>query len=102
MHRPGGLRQYVSASELRTKMTSRQRSYIYAGYLDANFSITDAPSLCAEINNASYQWALENAGYENRARFQRYGEPYVMGPDLGPYNAGPEWICNNSRIGGEE
>jgi hypothetical protein len=35
-------------------MTSRQRSYIKAGYLDADFNVTDAPNICAEINNASY------------------------------------------------
>ena len=86
--------EYVSASELRVKMTSRQRSYISAGYLDANFSVTDAPNICAEINNASINWALGKASGSAVNRYTTYGELYEVGPDLGPYNAGPEWICN--------
>ena len=42
---------YISASELRTKLVSRQAMLVAAGEKDVNFTQTDViPSLCAGVN----------------------------------------------------
>ena len=82
----------VTAQEVRTKMKSRQAIYQAVGFANAQFNVTDAPNICAEINTLSYQYAMSHAGARTVARFQKLGEPYVMGPDIGPLNIGPLWI----------
>jgi hypothetical protein len=81
----------VSASEIRAKLKSRQVVYEATG-LPADFNKTDTPSLCAEINSHALAWAYAKADPLTLARYQRIGEPYALGEDLGPYNAGPLWI----------
>lgn len=82
----------VSAYEIRAKLKSRQTVYEHAGLTPADFNVTDAPSLCAEINKHAFTWATNVSGAASLARYQRIGEEYVYGEDLGPYNAGPLWI----------
>ena len=81
----------VSAYEIRAKLKSRQVVYEHLG-LPADFNMTDAPSLCAMINQHAFAWALNISSTAARARYARIGEAYVFGEDLGPYNAGPVWI----------
>eukprot|EP00457_Paulinella_chromatophora_P005137 gb/GEZN01005151.1/.p1 GENE.gb/GEZN01005151.1/~~gb/GEZN01005151.1/.p1 ORF type:complete len:569 (+),score=83.65 gb/GEZN01005151.1/:50-1756(+) len=83
--------EYVSALEIGTKMRSRQ--YVWnATEEDAPESLDDG-NRCADINQAAYQWALDRVSSSTLARFQRYGKPMVMGPDILPYPpAGPWWI----------
>ena len=88
---------YQSASELRVKLKSRQSLLLAAGVdpLLIHFNQTDTAGFnCADINNASYQWALEHAGTKARARFEKIGEPLIMGKDIFLSNAGPAWIWN--------
>ena len=42
--------QPITASEMRCKMMSRQSMWKAAGVEDANFDVTDAPNICADIN----------------------------------------------------
>ena len=87
----------ISASEMRVKMSSRQAIMEAAGYPNVNFNTSDGSSICKIINQASYNWALLNASKITVMRFQKFGEPYVMGEDEGPYNAGPLWIWDPLR-----
>jgi hypothetical protein len=81
----------VTAYEIRAKLKSRQVVYEATG-LPADFNKTDSPSICATINQHAMDWALNRTDDVTRARFEKIGEPYVFGEDLGPYNAGPVWI----------
>jgi hypothetical protein len=83
-----------SADELRTKLASRQTMLLATGLspADAPLNVTDAPSICGEINQKSIDWAWHHAPNRTRQRFMRIGEALVIGPDMGPYNAGPLWI----------
>lgn len=84
--------QPITASEMRCKMMSRQSMWKAAGVEDANFDVTDAPPICADINQEALQWALDNAGSRTLQRYKNIGEIMEMGADKGPYNAGPLWI----------
>lgn len=82
-----------TAKEMRCKMKSRQ--VIYEGTIDPDAKIadTDSTSLCAEINTAAYEWALENAPEATVDRFKKLGIPMVMGKDIRyKVPAGPLWI----------
>lgn len=82
----------TSANEMRVKLKSRQVVMEAAGYKNVDFNKTDGGSLCKDINQASYDWALKNADNSTLMRFQKYGVKMVMGKDEGPYNEGPLWI----------
>ncbi len=82
----------TSASEMRVKLKSRQAVMEGAGYKNVDFNTSDGSSICKVINQASYDWALQNAHASTVARFQKNGVQMVMGEDLGPYNEGPLWI----------
>ena len=82
----------TSATEMRVKMCSRQAMMKAAGYGVLDFNKTDGGSICQDINAASYKWAMDNAGEDAVARFNKFGEQMVMGEDKGPYNVGPLWI----------
>ncbi len=82
----------TSASEMRVKLKSRQIVFQAGGYQNVDFNKTDGSSICRDINQESYNWALQNASTITLARFTKYGVPMVMGEDKGPYNVGPIWI----------
>ncbi|GIL62576.1 hypothetical protein Vafri_16759 [Volvox africanus] len=93
----------VSAYELRTKMNSRQASYLAAGFKDADFQKLDAnPTRCADINQLAIKWALRNAPVKSVARYYSIGRQLVVGDDLGPYNAGPFWIWNDMHYNNQK
>jgi len=50
----------VSASEMKTKISSRQAVQVKGGNADADFHETDeVGNRCAEINNESIKWAYD-------------------------------------------
>lgn len=82
----------TSASEIRSKMSSRQAIFQAAGKGKQDFNKTDGSSLCKVINQAAYDWAVGTCGAKTLARFQQLGQAMIMGEDKGPYNIFPEWI----------
>jgi len=93
---------YTSASEIGTKMASRQCLLILGvgkSEADTPFSVDD-PDFCQIANKQAYQWALDHADETTKARFATYGQPYTFGADIqkagGPLyiNAGIEYKDN--------
>ena len=83
----------ISATEMKTKLNSRQRIQEHAGAEFADFSTLDEEgNRCAEINDASIEWAYGKLSKEAKANYDQFGQKYVTGDDLGPYNEGPLWI----------
>lgn len=85
----------VTASELRTKMKSREAIQQQAGLKNVNFTQTDLDeTTCQKINQASYDWALSKASPKALARFKKYGQPYVFAKDIKATVGitGPTWI----------
>lgn len=83
----------IAATEQKAKLMSRQSFQIAAGNADADFHETDeVGNRCADINQASLDWALEHAGADAKKRYEALGKKIVIGDDMGPYNAGPLWI----------
>ncbi len=83
----------ISASEIKTKLSSRQAIQQAAGAEFADFHDTDeVGNRCAEINDASIQWAYSRLSKAAKANYDQFGQKYVTGDDLGPYNEGPLWI----------
>ena len=83
----------TAASEIKTKISSRQRTQIKGGDADADFSVTDETgNRCAEINDASIKWAYDRVSSAARANYDALGQKLVTGDDKGPYNEGPLWI----------
>jgi len=83
----------ISASEMKTKMMSRQQSQVAAGIEDADFHVNDEDgNRCADINDQAIQWAKEHASKTALKRYEELGDQMVTGDDMGPYNEGPLWI----------
>lgn len=82
-----------AASEMKSKMSSRQKVQEYAGRSNVSFHEEDeVGNRCAEINDKSIKWAYDNLSDEARANYDKYGIKLVTGDDMGPYNEGPLWI----------
>lgn len=64
----------TSASEMRVLLKSRQAIMEGAGYKNVDFNTSDGSSLCKEINQAAYRWALNSTGSDTAQRFQKYGD----------------------------
>merc|ERR1719285_1569126 len=83
----------IAASEMKTKISSRQRVQEHAGHPDANFhDLDEVGNRCADINQYAINWAYENLSIKSRKLYDTYGVKMVVGEDLGPYNEGPLWI----------
>ena len=82
----------TSANEIRVKLKARQAVMEAAGYHNVSFNVSDGSSICKVINQQAYDWALQNASSNTRARFLEFGVQLVMAEDKGPYNVGPLWI----------
>jgi hypothetical protein len=90
----------ISASEMKSKMKSRQALLQAANNTDAvsgkaSFDDLDAPSTghCSEINAAAIQWAFDHASPSTQARYQQYGQKMVASVEDKPVCiAGPCWI----------
>lgn len=82
---------YTSASEIGTKLSSRQCLYIKGvGLTDTPFSVDD-PDFCKMSNQKAYDWALAQAGARTLARYKKDGQPYTFGPDI-PKSGGPLFL----------
>ena len=82
-----------AASEMKSKMSSRQKVQTYAGVADPSFHEDDeVGNRCADINNESIKWAYDNLSDEARYNYDKFGVKLVTGDDMGPYNEGPLWI----------
>jgi len=93
---------YTSASELGTKMMSRQCIMIKGeGLWQTNFSV-DMQDFCAQANEKAFEWALAHADGSTRSRFLAIGQNYTFGPDKeevgGPFflDAGIEFTDNGA------
>lgn len=82
-----------AASEMKSKMSSRQKIQKHAGVADADFHADDeVGNRCADINNESINWAYSKLSSTAKANYDKYGQKLVTGDDMGPYNEGPLWI----------
>lgn len=94
----------LSALEMRAKLKSRQTLWEAAG-LSPPSSVDKNNSVCREINQAAWDWALAHAEPTVRAAFEAGGEPFVMVDDKeAPIGlTGPTWISKQlvySRVSG--
>lgn len=82
-----------AASEMKSKMSSRQKVQEYAGREHVDFHETDeVGNRCADINDKAIEWAYNKLPKQAKANYDKYGVKLVTGDDLGPYNEGPLWI----------
>jgi len=72
---------YTSASEIGTKLSSRQCLLVIGAGVPANFSVDD-PDFCKMANEHAYQYALKHADAATAARFATNGQPYTFGADI--------------------
>jgi len=72
---------YTSASEIGTKMSSRQCLLEVGVGTPANFSVDD-PDFCKMANEKAYSYALGHAGAATAARYAKDGQPYTFGADI--------------------
>lgn len=83
----------VGATEMKTKLKSREAIWIAAGDKTADFhQLDEVTDRCSEINAYTIKWAYDQSSAEAKARYNKVGQKLVAGPDLGPYNDGPSWI----------
>ena len=82
----------VSASEIRVKFKSRQSILEAVGQKNVDFNISDGYDACQVLNQHALDWALDAASAGALQRYYSQGVPMVIGPDLGPFNNGPQWI----------
>jgi len=82
----------ISASEIKTKISSRQRIQEHAGNKVDFHTADEVGNRCAEINDFAIQWAYKKLSPAAKARYDKYGTKLVTGDDKGPYNEGPLWI----------
>jgi len=84
--------QFVSAYEIKTKMTSRQQTQIGAGNTTAVSSykkLDTQGTNCQEINEASIEWAYNTLSDKARYNYDTYGAKIVAGKDLRACFSGP-------------
>lgn len=74
---------YTSASEIGTKLSSRQCLLILGvgGQDDTPFSVDD-PDFCMMSNQEAYKWAQSKAGQRTLDRYQKFGQKYTFGADI--------------------
>ena len=64
----------VAASEIKTKISSRQAVQIKAGNADIEFADSDETgNLCADINQQSIDWAYERLSPAAKTNYDNYG-----------------------------
>jgi len=73
---------YTSASEIGSKLSSRQCLMIEGvGAVNTSFAVDD-PDFCMLANKKAYEWALSKADERSRARYEKYGQPFTFGADI--------------------
>lgn len=83
---------FNTAKEVRAKMISRQNLFTKSVNKVADFNVTDASSICMEINQQAYEWALSNAGSRALARYKTNGTQLSFAEDIVKPAVGPLWI----------
>ena len=64
----------VAASEMKTKLSSRQKVQFHAGNTTADFHAMDeVGNRCADINNQSIQWAYSHLSAKAKANYDSFG-----------------------------
>jgi len=72
----------LAATEMRTKLKSRQALQIAAGIADADFKTLDGTGTrCGELNQFVFNWALDLAGETSAHRYDKLGQRLVFGDD---------------------
>jgi len=89
----------VAATELRSKLKSRQATWQAAGLVNVSFTETDTCTkkggkydICAELNQKAIDWALAKLPAKTLARYKKLGQTLMVGPDQTTCPAGPCWI----------
>ncbi len=83
----------IAASEMKVKISSRQKILQHAGNKLADFHNNDeVGNRCADINDYAIKWAYGKLSAESKANYDKFGVKMVTGDDMGPYNEGPLWI----------
>jgi len=88
----------IAALEMRCKLMSRQATQKAAGVKNPDFHTTDeVGDRCADINQEAINYAYSKLSPEAKKRYDTYGQKLTVGPDQGPYNAGPLWIWTDMK-----
>jgi hypothetical protein len=83
----------IAATEIKTKLSSRQKIQQHAGNPTADFHNEDeVGNRCADINDYAISWAYNQLSAKQKANYDSFGVKLVTGDDMGPYNEGPLWI----------
>ena len=85
----------VAAHEIKTKLSSRQAIIHAQTGVVVDLKISDAGNLCANINNASINWAMSITPKDVLDRYLTQGTLLTVGNDIGPLNVGPLWIWSS-------
>jgi hypothetical protein len=77
----------IAATEMKVKLSSRQRVQQNGGKPDAVFHETDEEGFrCAEINQKAIDWAYSKLSSSAKSVYDAKGVKMVVGDDNGPYN----------------
>ena len=96
----------ISATELKTKLKSRQAVWEAAGVQNVSRTNTDitvgeggVSDRCREINDAAINWAKATVGAKTLERYNKYGQQLVSAPDAyAVCPGGPCWIWDPLRF----
>jgi hypothetical protein len=84
----------LAATELRTKMESRQSMLQAFTGKKIDFNETDSGNRCGEINRKALDYAVTSVPKDTLARYLTRGVQLKIGDDVGPINNGFMWIMN--------
>lgn len=90
----------LAANEMKTKLKSRESVWQAAGFTNVSSVVTDMPvdkkgnhEPCGEIIQAAIDWAMKKVPSKTRGRFEKYGQQFIVGPDIEAVcGGGPCWI----------
>ena len=82
----------VAATEIKTKLMSRQSIILAATGQKLDFKVTDGDNRCALINNQAMTWALGKLPKQTLNRYLEKGKKMEIGSDIDMSNLGPIWI----------
>ena len=90
---------YISASEIRTKMKSRQVCIEVAGGTPEPFNVTDGLDRCAKVNREVYNRALASLPATSRSRYLSIGEYYEFSNDTDVTSSGENaWLNTELKV----
>ena len=82
----------VAATEIKTKLMSRQSIILAATGQKLGFKVTDGDNRCALINNQAMTWALGKLPKQTLNRYLEKGKKMEIGSDIDMSDLGPIWI----------